>query len=52
MPSAKLPFEELQTAVRILAGVLIQHQITFGIMGGAGVALIAFKSLAAHQTST
>jgi len=41
MPSAKLPFEELQTAVRMLAGVLIQHQITFGIMGGAGVALIA-----------
>lgn len=41
MPSAKMSFEELQTAVQILASVLTQHQVVFGIMGGAGIALIA-----------
>ena len=36
-----MSFEELQTAVQILASVLTQRQVVFGIMGGAGIALIA-----------
>ncbi|OXV07299.1 hypothetical protein Egran_04936 [Elaphomyces granulatus] len=41
MPSKELTFEELKTAVHILVNVLTQHGIVFGIMGGAGVALLA-----------